>query len=147
MIKIQHRGKLINIAEMKDVVLPVSALCWEQTTYNETRQLGYLEEKGFIYQQEGIQPFYNAATSPSLMALPASNPRCLQRGQEESGFMLQRLTAWNRLVQTDLVHRAPGAPELWPPGHTLTLVSWWPPPWHLRFGTANGKSCGAGARG
>ena len=119
---------------MKDAVLPVPALCWVQTTYNETRQLGYLEEKGFIYQQEGIQPFYNAATSPSLMALPASNPRCLQRGQEESGFTLQRLAAWNPLVQAGLVCCAPGAPELCLPGHTLTLVSWQPPSWHPWFG-------------
>lgn len=145
MIKIQCRGKLINIAEMKDAVLPVPALCWVQTTYNETRQLGYLEEKGFIYQQEGIQPFYNAATSPSLMALPASNPRCLQRGQEESGFMQQRLIAWNPLVQAGLVHCAPGAPELCAPGHTLTLVSWWPPSWHPRFGHCQCKQPWSGS--
>lgn len=91
---------------MKDAVLAVPALCWVQTTYNETCQLGYLEEKGFIFQQEGIQPFFNAATSQSLMMLPASNPRCLQKGQEESGFMLKRLTAWNPLVEAGLVHCA-----------------------------------------
>ena len=132
---------------MKDAVLPVPALCWEQTTYSETRQLGYLEEKGFIYQQEGRQPFCNAATSPSLMALPASNPRCLQRAQEESGFVLQRVTAWSRLVQAGLVHCAPGAPELWPPGHSLTLVSWWPPPWHPWFGHCQWKELWSGSRG
>lgn len=106
MIKTKRHGKLINIAEMKDAVLAVPALCWVQTTYNETCQLGYLEEKGFIFQQEGIQPFFNAATSQSLMTLPASNPRCLQKGQEESGFMLKRLTAWNPLVEAGLVHCA-----------------------------------------
>lgn len=105
MIKIKHHVKLINIAEVKDAALLVPALHWGQLTYDETCQLGYLEEKGFIYQQEfEIQPFYSAATSLSLMALPASTPRCLQKGQEESRLMLRRLTAWSPLVQADLVH-------------------------------------------
>lgn len=60
--------------------------------------LAILGGKGFIYQQEGIQLFYNAAASLPLMALPTSYPRCLQKGQEECEIMRRGLTAWNPLV-------------------------------------------------
>lgn len=120
-----------------------------QTTYNETRQLGYLEEKGFIYQQEGIQPFYNAAPGLPLMVLPASNLRCLQKGQEENRLMPRRWTVWNPLVSPGLV------PVPWGGGEGVSLSPWphlnpysMMAPSDTQGGaTTNRKGSGTGARG
>lgn len=119
MIIIKHHRKLINILEMKDAVLPALALHWVQTNYNETHQLGCLGKKGFIYQQKGIQPLYNAATSLPLMELPTSNPRCLQKKPRREWNCFEETSSSPSPSQCGPLCPC-GAPDLYPFGYILT---------------------------